>query len=121
MKYIKLTILLILQIQLRTIAEAHELFITADDIHQSGITRLGDIFMLINDWHVNTIDGYTWNVSINDLNLLQHQNWIIMIDGQKVGIFGEIHPEVLNNFELENPVAAFELEIEKIMNEKRIF
>ena len=39
----------------------------------------------------------------------------IIINEQKVGIFGEIHPEVLNNFELENPVAAFELEIEKIM------
>ncbi|NHJ86028.1 MAG: phenylalanine--tRNA ligase subunit beta [Asgard group archaeon] len=39
----------------------------------------------------------------------------VMIKGQKVGIFGEIHPEVLNNFELENPVSVFELEIEKIL------
>ncbi|NHK32857.1 MAG: phenylalanine--tRNA ligase subunit beta [Asgard group archaeon] len=38
----------------------------------------------------------------------------IMIKGKKVGIFGEIHPEVLINFELENPVGAFEIEIEKL-------
>ncbi|MHA1220407.1 MAG: phenylalanine--tRNA ligase subunit beta [Candidatus Heimdallarchaeota archaeon] len=39
----------------------------------------------------------------------------IMVAGDKVGIFGEIHPEVLTNFELENPVGAFEFEIEKIL------
>ncbi|MFW9921697.1 MAG: phenylalanine--tRNA ligase subunit beta [Candidatus Thorarchaeota archaeon] len=41
----------------------------------------------------------------------------IMYNNKKVGIFGEIHPEVLRNFELENPVCVFEFEIEKIMLE----
>ncbi len=39
----------------------------------------------------------------------------IMVKGKKIGIFGEIHPEVLNNFELENPVGAFEIEVEKLL------
>ncbi|MBN1330689.1 MAG: phenylalanine--tRNA ligase subunit beta [Candidatus Heimdallarchaeota archaeon] len=38
----------------------------------------------------------------------------IMVNSRKVGVFGEIHPEVLNNFELENPVSAFEIELEKL-------
>ena len=38
----------------------------------------------------------------------------IMAKGTRVGFFGEIHPEVLGNFELENPVGAFEIEIEKL-------
>jgi len=38
----------------------------------------------------------------------------IMVKGSKIGIFGEIHPEVLTNFELENPVGAFEIEVEKL-------
>ncbi len=38
----------------------------------------------------------------------------IMVKSKKIGIFGEIHPEVLNNFELENPVGAFEIEVEKL-------
>jgi len=38
----------------------------------------------------------------------------IIVDKEPVGLFGEIHPEVLNNFELENPVGAFEIELEKL-------
>jgi len=37
----------------------------------------------------------------------------IYIRRKTVGILGEIHPEVVNNFELENPVGAFEIELEE--------
>jgi len=37
------------------------------------------------------------------------------VKGRKIGILGEVHPEVLNNFELENPTAAFEIDLEKIL------
>jgi len=33
----------------------------------------------------------------------------IIVNGEAVGIIGEIHPQVLNNFELEVPVVAFEI------------
>ncbi|WP_456373447.1 phenylalanine--tRNA ligase subunit beta [Methanocaldococcus sp.] len=36
----------------------------------------------------------------------------ILKDGKMIGYFGEIHPEVIINFELEHPVVGFELEIE---------
>jgi phenylalanyl-tRNA synthetase beta chain len=32
-------------------------------------------------------------------------------DGKRLGMVGELHPEVILNFELEHPVAAFELEL----------
>jgi phenylalanyl-tRNA synthetase beta chain len=35
----------------------------------------------------------------------------IFSGGKKIGIFGEIHPAVLNAFELEHPVAAFEFDL----------
>ncbi|HNX17760.1 MAG TPA: phenylalanine--tRNA ligase subunit beta [Methanoregula sp.] len=35
----------------------------------------------------------------------------IIANGKKVGVFGEIHPAVLTAFELEHPVAAFELDL----------
>ncbi len=38
----------------------------------------------------------------------------IYVKRRKIGIVGEIHPEVLNNFELENPTSAFEMELEWI-------
>lgn len=33
----------------------------------------------------------------------------------KLGVVGEIHPEVLNNFELENPVGGFEIDLEHLL------
>ena len=35
---------------------------------------------------------------------------------KEIGIVGEIHPEVLNNFELENPTGAFEINLEELLD-----
>jgi phenylalanyl-tRNA synthetase beta chain len=35
----------------------------------------------------------------------------VRVNGRTVGVFGEVHPAVLNAFELEHPVAAFELDL----------
>ncbi|NLD56759.1 MAG: phenylalanine--tRNA ligase subunit beta [Methanomicrobiales archaeon] len=35
----------------------------------------------------------------------------IIVAGKKVGVFGEVHPAVLGAFELEHPVAAFEIDL----------
>ena len=42
-----------------------------------------------------------------------------IIDGIEVGVLGEINPKVLEAWKLENPIAAFELDIEKINNIKQ--
>jgi len=39
----------------------------------------------------------------------------IYLKGSKVGEIGEIHPEVLLNFKLEFPVAAFELSLQSFL------
>jgi phenylalanyl-tRNA synthetase beta chain len=41
------------------------------------------------------------------------------VDNKEVGILGEIHPKVLEAWSLENPVAAFELNMDKIVELKR--
>jgi len=38
----------------------------------------------------------------------------IYLRRKELGVLGEIHPEVLNNFELENPTSAFEIDIEEL-------
>jgi len=38
----------------------------------------------------------------------------VMVNGKKAGVFGEIHPAVLNGFELEHSVAAFELDLRAV-------
>jgi len=35
---------------------------------------------------------------------------------RSVGVLGEIHPEVLNNFQLENPTGAFEVDLEEVLD-----
>ena len=39
----------------------------------------------------------------------------VMINGEKVGFVGEIHPKVLLNWGLNIPIAAFEININKVM------
>jgi len=39
----------------------------------------------------------------------------IYIKRKRLGVVGEIHPEVLNNFELENPTGAFEISLEEML------
>jgi hypothetical protein len=52
----------------------------------SGISRLGDIYSLMNEWDSFTFDGYRWYTSVNGLSTLQNQNWILMLDGQQMDI-----------------------------------
>ncbi len=39
----------------------------------------------------------------------------IYVKREKIGVVGEIHPGVLNNFELENPTGAFEVNLESVL------
>ncbi len=48
-------------------------------------------------------------------SFLQGRVAAIYINGRKIGVAGEIHPEVLNNFELENPTSAFEIDLQRII------
>ncbi|HIQ50089.1 MAG TPA: phenylalanine--tRNA ligase subunit beta [Nanoarchaeota archaeon] len=54
----------------------------------------------------------------------EHESFIpsrcgeIYINGKSVGIFGEIHPKVLENWKIEKPVIAFEINIEELFSKK---
>jgi phenylalanyl-tRNA synthetase beta chain len=41
-----------------------------------------------------------------------------IVDGVDVGVLGEVHPQVLEAWKLENPVAAFEINVQKIIENK---
>lgn len=36
----------------------------------------------------------------------------VLVKGKVVGVFGEIHPQVIVNFELSDPISAFEIDLE---------
>jgi phenylalanyl-tRNA synthetase beta chain len=47
----------------------------------------------------------------NDPSFIEGRCAKVVIDGKEVGIFGEVHPSVLANFKIEEPVVAAELTI----------
>jgi phenylalanyl-tRNA synthetase beta chain len=49
-------------------------------------------------------------------SFLQGRAATVSFKGTELGVVGEIHPEVLNNFELENPTGAFEIDLQKIID-----
>lgn len=40
----------------------------------------------------------------------------ILVKNKEIGVIGEIHPKVLETWKLENPVSAFEIELEEILS-----
>jgi len=48
-------------------------------------------------------------------SFLEGRTATIYVKGKCLGIIGEMHPEVLNNFELENPTVAFEIDLERLI------
>ncbi len=63
------------------------------------IRSLGVNYKLRKASHTSFIEGRCAEVLVNDKN---------------IGIIGEIHPQVLENWNIEKPVAAFELNVEEI-------
>jgi phenylalanyl-tRNA synthetase beta chain len=49
-------------------------------------------------------------------SFLQGRAAMILFKGTELSVVGEIHPEVLKNFELENPTGAFEIDLQKIVD-----
>jgi len=51
----------------------------------------------------------------NDPSFIKGRCAEIIHNKQKIGVVGEVHPKVLNNWKIEKPVSAFELNISKLM------
>ena len=49
-----------------------------------------------------------------DAAFIEGRRGDIISGGKKIGVFGEIHPTVLNAFELEHSVAAFEFDLRAV-------
>jgi phenylalanyl-tRNA synthetase beta chain len=51
----------------------------------------------------------------NNPSFLEGRVGTILIGDQEVGVIGEVHPQVIENWKLENPVAAMELDINELL------
>ncbi|HMK95737.1 MAG TPA: phenylalanine--tRNA ligase subunit beta [Candidatus Limnocylindrales bacterium] len=74
----------------------------------------------------SALDAFTNNFGVEwQIKETAHPSFIegragrIVINGVDVGIVGEINPAVLEAWKLENPVAAFEINLQKILTERQ--
>jgi phenylalanyl-tRNA synthetase beta chain len=74
----------------------------------------------------STLEAFMANMGLEwQVRETEHPSFIsgraseIIIKGTEVGILGEINPKVLETWKLENPAAAFELDIEEIIKIKK--
>ncbi len=74
-------------------------FSEAKSVLDALFTNLGLKYSLEEESHGSFIDGRAGRIIVKD---------------EKIGLIGEIHPQVLQNWGLENPAAAFEIDLSKI-------
>jgi len=55
----------------------------------------------------------------HDPRFIEGRAGVIAVGGDRLGVIGEIHPQALNNWGLENPVVAFELNVSRLMEKAK--
>jgi len=86
--------------------------ITAEEIRDAGVLRLGDILALVEDWGVTTVEGFAWQPSPRGLGAYGQAAWSVMLDGQLLD---------LNLFGVQNlnrlPVTLTEIDSVEVVSE----
>lgn len=71
-------------LKLNTTTSAQRQIITAEQIRVSGYNRLADVFQLIDGWTFTTTAGSNWMMQSNGTGNYDNQNWVLMVNGQRV-------------------------------------
>lgn len=106
--------------------------IIPDSTSETGATNLLKIGCALSDVKAGyedispVLDALMRSIGISyKLKKAEHPSFIegrsawVEIAGKPIGIIGEINPEAISRWKIEKPVAAFELNAEDIMNNKR--
>jgi hypothetical protein len=89
--------------------------ITSSMLKAAGIINIAEIVTLADKVNYSTIDGFTKNISVNNLSDFRKQNCTFMIDGQKydIGIFDNQNMNLL-------PVSVSQIDFVEIFTEPRV-
>ena len=60
--------------------------ITSDEIEAAGVTRLSDLFELVDGWYVLSLNGYNYRASVNGLSPTRQPLWTLIIDDHEVDL-----------------------------------
>ena len=89
---------------------------SAMQIIQGMIDLLMKKIGLIYNYQENVNKKYIIKKSYNPLFFEDRQAEIFIQDNIKIGIYGIIHPKVLKNFGIKNPVTLCEIDLQRIMD-----
>jgi phenylalanyl-tRNA synthetase beta chain len=63
--------------------------------------------------------GVNWQIKATlHPSFIEGRVGAVMVNGVNVGVLGEVNPQVLEAWKLENPVAAFEINMQRIIKDK---
>jgi phenylalanyl-tRNA synthetase beta chain len=64
--------------------------------------------------------GFEFTLRLNsNASFLDGRVGSILIGDMQVGLIGEIHPQVIENWRLEDPVAAMEIDLDQLLRIRR--
>lgn len=90
--------------------------ITGEMLQSAALTRLSDVLLLVDDWVLSTTDGYTWKAAPNGLSTFREQQWVVMLDGQRVdlNLFDAVNLNLL-------PVALDQIDSVVVVNTPQLY
>lgn len=97
-------------------ASSQRQIITAAQIRMSGYTRLSDLMQLIDAWTFTSVNGDRWYMQSNSNSHYQNQNWVLMLNGQRVNI-SRIDAVNLNML----GVSVFDIERIEVVNTPNLY
>ena len=66
--------------------------------------------------------GIAWTIqAISHPSFIEGRAGSVIVDGEIIGVVGELHPQVLEAWALENPTAAFEIQLHKLLKNTKHF
>lgn len=99
------------------VVHGRETYQTVSAVSMHSAADFSEIYAIVDAFMHELGLEYTAEVS-DDEAFLKGRRADIIVNGKKVGVFGEIHPEVITAFDMDQPVSAFEFDLRVLYPEK---
>jgi phenylalanyl-tRNA synthetase beta chain len=64
--------------------------------------------------------GVAWQIQeTKHPTFIEGRTGAVLVNGENVGVVGEVSPQVLSEWKLENPIAAFEVNLQRILEQRK--
>ncbi|HEX2450050.1 MAG TPA: hypothetical protein VHJ69_02855 [Gemmatimonadales bacterium] len=60
--------------------------LTGELLRTANLARVADLLLLLDDWDVATVDGFTWQAAPRGVTPYQGARWLLLVDGQRIDL-----------------------------------